>query len=306
MAKRPASNPAAETGAEGADPNGEGAATATLPSSNGALRRATAPRGAEDPQEGGLQRPPAGRRHGRRGGDRRGVQRPRRPAGARHAARPPGSPRSSARRAGSPSGPTLGAATGAWADRIDSINTLIGDLVQPTEEVARVIGAVAKGDLSQRIPLEHDGTPAPGRVPPDRPDRQHDGRPARLVRLRSDPRRPRGRHRGQARRPGRGQGGRRHLEGPDRQRQQHGRQPHRPGPQHRPGHHRRRQRRPLEEDHRRRQGRDPRAEGHHQHDGRPARLVRLRGDPRRPRGRHRGPARRPGRGRAAWPASGRT
>ncbi len=56
----------------------------------------------------------------------------------------------------------FGAATGAWAARIDSINTLIGDLVQPTEEVARVIGAVAKGDLSQRIPLEHDGTPLKG------------------------------------------------------------------------------------------------------------------------------------------------
>ncbi len=56
----------------------------------------------------------------------------------------------------------LGAATGAWADRIESINTLTGDLVQPTEEVARVIGAVAKGDLSQRIPLEHEGKPLKG------------------------------------------------------------------------------------------------------------------------------------------------
>ena len=63
------------------------------------------------------------------------------------------------------------------------MNTLIGDLVRPTEEVARVIGAVAKGDLSQRIPLEHDGAPAEGRIPPRRPDRQHDGRSARLVRL---------------------------------------------------------------------------------------------------------------------------
>ncbi len=56
----------------------------------------------------------------------------------------------------------VGAATGAWADRIESINTLTGDLVRPTEEVARVIGAVAKGDLSQRIPLEHQGTPLQG------------------------------------------------------------------------------------------------------------------------------------------------
>ena len=70
-----------------------------------------------------------------------------------------------------------------------------------------------------------------------------------------------------------------------------------PGAQHRPGHDRGRQRRPLAEDHRRRQGRDPRAEGHDQHDGRPAPGVRRRGHARRPRGRHRGPARRPGAGR---------
>jgi methyl-accepting chemotaxis protein len=56
----------------------------------------------------------------------------------------------------------LGAATGSWAAWVESFNTLIGDLVQPTEEVARVIGAVAKGDLSQRIPLENEGTPLKG------------------------------------------------------------------------------------------------------------------------------------------------
>src|SRR5262249_10816600 len=35
----------------------------------------------------------------------------------------------------------VGAATGAWADRIESIDALTGALVRPTEEVARVIGA---------------------------------------------------------------------------------------------------------------------------------------------------------------------
>ena len=50
---------------------------------------------------------------------------------------------------------------------------------------------------------------------------------------------------------------RRHLEGPDRQRQLHGLQPHRPGPQHRRSDHRRRQRRPVQENHRRRPRRDP-------------------------------------------------
>src|ERR1700679_3894340 len=44
---------------------------------------------------------------------------------------------------------SLGTVSGAWADCINSVNSLIGDLVQPSTEVARVIGAVAKGDLSQ-------------------------------------------------------------------------------------------------------------------------------------------------------------
>ena len=51
-----------------------------------------------------------------------------------------------------------------------------------------------------------------------------------------------------------------------------------------------------QEDHRRRARRDPAAEGHHQHDGRPAERLRRRGDPRGPRGRHRGQAGRPGAG----------
>ena len=63
---------------------------------------------------------------------------------------------------------------------------------------------------------------------------------------------------------------RRHLEGPHRLGELDGRQPHRPGPQHRRGHDRRRAGRPVEEDHGRRPRRDPRAEGHDQHHGRPA------------------------------------
>src|SRR4029079_8792449 len=56
----------------------------------------------------------------------------------------------------------LPGAVGTWAVSIDSFNTLIGDLVQPTSEVARVIGAVAKGDLSQNMALEIDGRPLMG------------------------------------------------------------------------------------------------------------------------------------------------
>src|SRR5271170_5897437 len=46
----------------------------------------------------------------------------------------------------------LGDHGGGWSDCVESINTLIGDVVQPSTEVARVIGAVAKGDLSQNMP----------------------------------------------------------------------------------------------------------------------------------------------------------
>src|SRR5687768_9872317 len=57
---------------------------------------------------------------------------------------------------------TLGGASGSWAECIESLNSLVTDLVQPTTEVARVIGAVAKGDLSQTMTLEIDGRPLTG------------------------------------------------------------------------------------------------------------------------------------------------
>src|SRR5580700_11887281 len=53
-------------------------------------------------------------------------------------------------------------ASGEWAESIEAVNTLIVDLVQPTTEVARVIGAVANGDLSQTMALEIDGRPLKG------------------------------------------------------------------------------------------------------------------------------------------------
>ena len=53
---------------------------------------------------------------------------------------------------------SLPGSLGGWATKIDSINTLMDDLVRPTAEIARTIGAVAKGDLSQAMELEVDGT----------------------------------------------------------------------------------------------------------------------------------------------------
>src|SRR5687767_14399091 len=53
-------------------------------------------------------------------------------------------------------------ARGGWEAAVRSVNELIEDMVQPTAEVARVIGAVAKGDLSQSMTVEIEGRPLRG------------------------------------------------------------------------------------------------------------------------------------------------
>jgi HAMP domain-containing protein/signal transduction histidine kinase/ActR/RegA family two-component response regulator len=52
---------------------------------------------------------------------------------------------------------SLGEVSGSWSEAMDSVNNLIEDLVQPTTEMARVIGAVARGDLSQNMAIEIEG-----------------------------------------------------------------------------------------------------------------------------------------------------
>ena len=52
--------------------------------------------------------------------------------------------------------------TGGWADEVAAINMLIDDLVWPTTEVTRAVGAVAKGDLGQSMALEVEGRPLEG------------------------------------------------------------------------------------------------------------------------------------------------
>jgi HAMP domain-containing protein len=51
----------------------------------------------------------------------------------------------------------LGPVTGSWNTAVEAVNTLIGDLVQPSTEMARVIAGVAKGDLTQSMALDADG-----------------------------------------------------------------------------------------------------------------------------------------------------
>src|SRR5690242_3976665 len=51
---------------------------------------------------------------------------------------------------------------GGWSACMESVNSLITDFVQPSTEIARVIGAVAQGDLSQKMSLEVEGRPLQG------------------------------------------------------------------------------------------------------------------------------------------------
>src|SRR5437660_284587 len=53
-------------------------------------------------------------------------------------------------------------AAGSWLRLVDSTNLLIDDMARPTSEMARVIGAVANGDLSERMALEVDNRPLKG------------------------------------------------------------------------------------------------------------------------------------------------
>jgi len=53
-------------------------------------------------------------------------------------------------------------APGSWAEQVGAVNELVESLARPTIEVARVIDAVADGDLTQRIQLEIAGQPVRG------------------------------------------------------------------------------------------------------------------------------------------------
>ena len=180
---------------------------------------------------------------------------------------------------------------GTWKDLTDNVNFMASNLHGAGPQHRR-----SRHRDRRRRPVQEDHGRRPRRNPAAQGHPEHDGRTAALVRGRSDPRRARSRHRRTARRPGRGARRRRNVQGPDRQRQPAGRQPHHASPQHRRSHHGGGARRPFAQDHGRREGRNPRTEEHHQHDGRSVERVCRRSHPRRARGRHRGQARRSGAG----------
>jgi HAMP domain-containing protein len=180
---------------------------------------------------------------------------------------------------------------GTWKDLTDNVNSMAGNLTAQVRNIAQVTTAVANGDLSKKITVDVKGEILELKNTINTMVDQLNSFASEVTRVAREVG-TEGNLGGQA--PGEGRG--RYLERPDRQREFDGRQPHRPGPEHRAGDHRGGERRPLQEDHRRRQGRNPGAQEHHQHHGGPAQLLRLRSDPRRPGGRHRRQAGRPGPG----------
>jgi methyl-accepting chemotaxis protein len=57
---------------------------------------------------------------------------------------------------------SLGNVEGGWATSIESVNSLIDDLIRPSTEVALVMEAVARGDLNRKMALTIEGQPVKG------------------------------------------------------------------------------------------------------------------------------------------------
>ena len=141
------------------------------------------------------------------------------------------------------------ASRGTWKDLTDNVNPMAANLTNQVRGIARVVTA-----RRQRRPEAQAAARGEGR---DRGARRHDQRHDRHagdVRRPGHDRRARGRHRRQARRPGRACPGRRPVARPDRQRQPARGQPDHPGARHRRSRDGRDQGRPDALDRGRRQG----------------------------------------------------
>ena len=130
--------------------------------------------------------------------------------------------------------------TGVWKDLTESVNSMATNLTAQVRNIADVTIAVANGDLSKKITVDVRGEILQLKEAINTMVDQLRSFASEVTRVAREVG-TEGKLGGQAHRAGR----RRHLEGPDRLGQRHVRQPHRPGPQHRPGHHRGRARRPF-------------------------------------------------------------
>ncbi len=184
------------------------------------------------------------------------------------------------------------AVAGTWKDLTDSVNSMASNLTDQVRNIAEVTTAVARGNLSRKITADAKGEILELKNTINTMVDQLNAFASEVTARgpRSGDRRPVGW-------PGRSARRGRHLERPYRLGKLDGLQPHRAGPKHRRGDHRRGLRRPLAQNHCGRQGRDPGVEEHDQHDGRSAQCLRVGSHPRGPRSGHRRQTGRPG-GRA--------
>ena len=119
---------------------------------------------------------------------------------------------------------------GTWKDLTDNVNSMAGNLTAQVRNIAEVTTAVANGDLSKKITVDVKGEILELKNTINTMVDQLNSFASEVTRVAREVGTE-----GQARRPGAGEGRRRHLEGPDRQRELHGRQPDRPGAEHRRG-----------------------------------------------------------------------
>ena len=136
---------------------------------------------------------------------------------------------------------------GTWKDLTDSVNSMASNLTTQVRNIAEVSTAIANGDLSKKITVDVRGEILELKETINTMVDQLNAFAGEVTRVAREVG-TEGKLGGQAV----GARRRRHLEGPDRQRQLDGEQPDRPGAQHRRGGDRRGARRPVEEDHRRR------------------------------------------------------
>ena len=120
--------------------------------------------------------------------------------------------------------------SGSWKDLTDSVNTMAYRLTAQVRDIALVTTAVAKGDLSRKVTVHVAGEMLELKNTVNTMVDQLSS-----FSVRGDAGRPRGGHRGRARRPGAGARRRRGVEGPHRFGQPHGRQPDGPGARDRAG-----------------------------------------------------------------------
>ena len=109
---------------------------------------------------------------------------------------------------------------GTWKDLTDNVNVMAANLTNQVRGIVKVVTAVANGDLQQKLTVEAKGEVA---ALAETINNMTDD--ARDLRRPGDDGGARGRRRRPPRRPGERAGRRRHVEGPDREREPARREP---------------------------------------------------------------------------------